>query len=146
MFGNYSRSLDEKNRVMIPAKHREVLGETFYVTYGPDQILELRDEKSFSVFRDKLLGTNMLNANARKFARLVLGNTIEATTDKQGRIVIPDNFLKLAKLTKEIVFVGVGNKIELWSKEAYDELQNDFSGAGSLDDLAAQLLKDGVEL
>ena len=146
MFGHYFRNLDEKNRVMVPAKHRELLGKVFYVTLGPDKVLELRDQSSFNVWKDKLLSTNMLNSNARKFARVLLGNTVELQMDKQGRVNLPDTFLANANITKEVAFVGVGNKVEIWPKEAFDNFQNEFDGNESLDDLATKLLKDGVEL
>lgn len=146
MFGHYFRNLDEKKRVMIPAKFRDELGEVFYITLGPDNVLEVRDEKSFNVWKDKLLGTNMLNANARKFARVLLGNTVEAQADKQGRVNLPETIITRANITKEVAFVGVGNKLEIWPKDKFEDFQADVSGEGSLDDLAKQLLKDGVEL
>ena len=146
MFGNYKRTLDDKNRVMIPAKLRDPLGKVFYITLGPDNVLEIRDDKSFNIFRDKLLGTNMLNKNARLFARVLLGNTIEVTPDKQGRFALTESFMSKTGITKEVTFVGVGNKVELWSTEAFDNFTKEFEGKDSIDDLAIKLLKDGVEL
>lgn len=146
MFGNYTRSLDEKNRVMIPAKLRDPLGDNFYITLGPDNVLEIRDEKHFSVWRDRLLAANSLNINARMFARILLGNTHEVSTDKQGRITLTEQFLTKTGITKEITFVGVGNKVELWPTKAFAKFQTKFNNEGSIDDLAEKLLKDGVEL
>lgn len=146
MFGNYKRTLDDKNRVMIPAKLRDPLGKVFYITLGPDNVLEIRDDKSFNIYKDKLLGTNMLNKNARLFARVLLGNTIEVTPDKQGRFALTESFMSKTGITKEVTFVGVGNKVELWSTEAFDNFTKEFEGKESIDDLAIKLLKDGVEL
>lgn len=88
----------------------------------------------------------MLNANARKFARVLLGNTIEVSPDKAHRIAIPESFLQNAAITKEVVFVGTGNKVEIWPRQQFDDFQKEFDGKQSLDDLAKKLLKDGVEL
>lgn len=146
MFGNYTRSLDDKNRVMIPSKLRDPLGDILYITLGTDNVLEIRDDKHFSVWRDKLLSANTLNKNARVYARLLLGNTIEVKPDKQGRVALTEDFITKTGITKEITFVGVGNKIEIWPAEAFVEFQNNYKNEGSLDDLAKKLLKDGVEL
>lgn len=113
MIGHYVRNLDEKNRVMIPTKFRDELGSVFYISVAPDKNLELRDEKAFNVFQEKLLGTNSLNSNARKYARRILGMTYEVVLDKQGRMAVQSELAQIAGLTKEIVFVGVGNKVEL---------------------------------
>lgn len=146
MFGTYYRALDDKNRVMIPSKFRHKLGESFYVSLGPDNVLEIRNDEDFQSWSDALTRVSMLNKNARAFKRLMLGNTQEMTPDKQGRVVFPTEFLAKLKVTKEIAFVGVGDKIEIWAKEALEDFNNGFENQGSLDDLAAQLLKDGIEL
>lgn len=113
MFGNYFRTLDDKNRVIVPAKLRDLLGNVCFITLGPDKVLELRDSNSFNAYREKLTSPNMLNANARQFARILLGNTFEVELDKAGRIALTEDTLNRAGLTKEVVFVGVGNKVEL---------------------------------
>lgn len=147
LFGNYQRTLDDKNRTIIPSKLRERLGNVCYVTVGTDNILELRDEKAFSVFRDKLLSVNMLNQSARKFARLLLGRTIEIEIDKVGRIALPENFLNQTGITKkDVTFVGVGNKIEIWQTDSFVAFTNEYEGESSIEDLAKELLKNGVEL
>lgn len=146
MFGNYSRNLDDKNRIMIPSKLRDPLGEIFYITLGPDGVLELRDSKSFEEWKNKLLSANTLNKKARIFARLLLGNTQEVTPDKQGRVKLEDSQIQKTGITKEVTFVGVGNKVELWPTEKFVDFEKEFEGEGSLDELAEKLLDDGVEL
>ena len=146
MFGNYKRSFDDKNRIMIPSKLRDPLGSTFFITLGPDNILELRNEQHFNVWKDKLLSTNLLNKNARAFSRILLGNTVKVNLDKQGRVAIPANLLLKPGITKEATFVGVGNKVELWDSATYEAFQQQFENEGSIDELAEKLLKDGVEL
>lgn len=146
MFGTYYRALDDKNRVMIPSKFRNKLGESFYVSLGPDNVLEIRNDVDFQSWSESLTRVSMLNKSARAFKRLMLGNTQEMTPDKQGRVVFPSEFLAKLNVTKEIAFVGVGDKIEIWAKESLEDFNKGFENQGSLDDLAAQLLKDGIEL
>ncbi|NQZ65681.1 MAG: division/cell wall cluster transcriptional repressor MraZ [Mycoplasmatales bacterium] len=146
MFGNFKRSLDNKNRIIIPSKLRNDLGSVLYLTIGPDNILEIRDVKEFDIWKSKLLSTNLLNKNARMFSRMLLGNTHELEIDKQGRISVPEHFLVKTNITKEVTFVGVGNKVELWPTSGFEDFQKQFEDEGSIDDLASKLLKDGIEL
>ncbi len=61
----------------------------------------------------------MLNSKARIFARLLLGNTAELNVDGQGRVMLPDHLIQGAQITRDVVFVGVGNKVELWPAETF---------------------------
>lgn len=146
MFGHYFRKLDDKNRVMIPSKLKNSLSKVSYITVDFDNILTIRDNKSFAEWSSKLINLNSLNVNARKFARALLGRTYEIELDKQGRIAIPSELITSSDLTKEIAFIGVGDKIEIHSKAAFDKMQKEISKARSLDDLAKKLLDKGAEL
>ena len=146
MYGHYFRNIDDKKRVVLPSTFKKILGNTFYATIGPDNVLELRDKSSFSIWRDKLLSPNMLNVNARKFARILLGNTIEVLLDKQNRMLVPESFITITNLTKEVAFVGVGNKVELWPKEAFSNFQTKLTGKDTLENLAKKLIEDGIEI
>lgn len=146
MFGHYFRKLDEKNRVMIPTKLKNKLSKVSYITLDFDNILTIRDSESFENWSNKLMGLNSLNASARKFARALLGRTYEIELDKQGRMSLPNELIANSGLTKEVAFVGVGDKIEIHSKAAFDQMQAEVSKVGSLDELAKKLLKDGAEL
>lgn len=146
MFGNYKRILDDKNRILIPSKLRKNLGNFVYITLGLDNILEIRNKSDFLNWKEKLLSNNLLNKQTRIFTRLLLGNTFDIELDKQGRIILPDIFKQKTKIKKEIVFVGVGSKIEIWSNEKYLEFLKKFNEENSLGILADKLFKDGVEI
>lgn len=143
MLGTYTKNLDKKKRVIIPAKFREKLGNPFYITRGPDNVLELRDFKTFNAWQTRLLSNNMLNQEARNFARILLGNTYECFFDDMGRVIFPSNLLSLVEITTEIIFIGVGNKVELWSPHHYKQFQKNHSGEKTLEDIAKKLLKNG---
>lgn len=92
-----------------------------------------------------MLANNMLNKNARAFARIILGNTAKLEPDSQGRVLLPANLLKKVTITNEVIFVGVGNKIELWSASKYENFQKQFEGEDDVETLAKKLLDDGAE-
>ncbi len=146
MFGHYFRSFDDKKRLVLPAKFRKDLGDVVYATFGPDGVLELRSAESFEALRDRLLSNNMLNKTLRKYARVLFGNTNELNVDKLGRINLTEEMIALASIKKEIAFVGVGNKVELWDKDAYNNFQTSVKTEETLDELADKLFSEGVEL
>lgn len=124
MYGKYPRTIDSKNRVMLPSKLRDNLGSKFYMTIGMENMVELRSQSEFDNFASKLNQQSNFDPKARMLKRLWLGNTQEIETDSQGRFVIPKQFLDKAAIQKDVIFVGMGNLVELWSLEkltAYDE-------------------------
>ncbi len=146
MVGHYFRSLDNKKRLVLPAKFRKKLGDVVFATYGPDQVLELRSADSFEVLRERMLSKNMLNKTLRKYTRALLGNTVELSVDKLGRVNLPEETILLAAIKKEVTFVGVGDKVEIWNKDAFDKFQKSIKTEESIDELADRLHKEGIEL
>lgn len=114
--GEFNHSLDPKNRAFIPAKFREGLGESFVITAGLDGCLYLCPMSDWEAFATKL-SELPFTKETREFQRFFMQNAAECEPDKQGRIIIPANLKELAGIEKDIVFVGVIGKVELWSKE-----------------------------
>ncbi|WGI36255.1 division/cell wall cluster transcriptional repressor MraZ [Mesomycoplasma lagogenitalium] len=146
MFGNHLKTIDEKNRIIIPSQFREELGEVFYISLGLDKIVEIRSKSEFDRIKEKMKANNSLNKNLREFARFFFGNTTEASCDKVGRVVLPKNLLNLVAIKNEAYLIGVGEKIELWPKERYEEHQSKFMDENSIDELQNKLFESGVEL
>lgn len=119
--GEYSHSLDAKGRLIIPSRFRENLGDTFMVTKGLDGCLSIYGMDSWKEWEAKLQALPLTNANARKFTRFMLGGAIECEVDKQGRILLPANLRAYAHLNRDVILVGVGDRIEIWDKEAWNE-------------------------
>ena len=119
--GEYSHSIDAKGRLIIPAKFREQLGDTFIVTKGLDGCLFIYSNEDWKAFEEKLLQLPLTNTNARKFTRFLLGGAIQAEADRQGRILLPPKQRESAGLTKDVVLVGVGNRIEIWDEQRWEE-------------------------
>ena len=123
--GEYEHSVDAKGRLIMPAKLREEIGEKFVVTKGLDGCLFAYSQNEWTAFEEKLKTLPLTNKNARDFTRFFLSGAIECEIDKQGRFLITSNLREFANLEKEVVIIGVNTRIEIWSKEKWQEYSND---------------------
>ena len=146
MFGKYYRTLDNKNRIVIPTKLLKELGELFYITIGLDKSLVLRTKSEFEKLRENLDANNQLDKEVRNLSRILFANTEELIPDKLGRITLPKYLLEKIAINKEVVFIGSGNKCEIFAKEIYDINEKTYENEESLDKLAEKLLEKGVKL
>ncbi|MCR5432326.1 MAG: division/cell wall cluster transcriptional repressor MraZ [Lachnospiraceae bacterium] len=118
--GQFNHTIDPKNRLFLPARFREELGDSFVVTAGLDGCLYICPKTDFEEFARKLAELPF-TAETRQFQRFFMQNAAECEQDKQGRFIIPAILKELAGITKDIVFVGVISKIEVWSKERFEK-------------------------
>ena len=117
--GEYTYSIDEKKRLAIPAKFRQVLGKKAVLTRGLDQCLFLYSSKEWGQLAEKLSKLPLAQADARGFARLMLAGAMEGDLDKLGRILVPDYLKEYAALNKKTVIAGVYNRIEIWDEDKW---------------------------
>ncbi len=118
--GEFNHSIDSKGRLIIPSKLRESLGEHFMITKGLDGCLFLYPDDEWKTFEDKLRTLPLTNKKARDFKRFFIGSAVEGELDKQGRVLISSSLRAHASLEKEVVLAGMLDKVELWSKEAWE--------------------------
>lgn len=118
--GEYIHTIDAKGRIIIPSKFREGLGEEFVITLGLDGCLFAYPYSEWQIFVEKLK-TLPGTKEARQLQRYFMAGAAACQADKQGRILIPAKLRESAALEKEIVFVGVLNKIEIWNKERWEK-------------------------
>lgn len=118
--GEYSHSIDSKGRLIVPAKFREGLEGSFIVTRGMDGCLFGYPMNEWKSFEEKLKTLSVTKKDARAFTRFFFSGATEVTIDKQGRINIPSHLVEYAELLKECTIVGVSNRIEVWSKERWE--------------------------
>ncbi|GLC87560.1 transcriptional regulator MraZ [Lysinibacillus piscis] len=118
--GEYQHSVDAKGRLIVPAKFREALGETFVVTRGLDNCLFGYPMNEWRKLEEKLKDLPMTKKDTRAFARFFFSGATEVEIDKQGRINIPSMLIQHAQLVKECVVLGVSNRIEIWAKDAWE--------------------------
>ena len=123
--GEYQHTLDPKNRVIMPSKFREKLGDSFVMTKGLDNCLFIYSSAEWSIVEDKLKSLPMTNKDARAFVRFFFAGACECELDKQGRILMPNNLKDYAKIDKELVIIGVSTRIEIWSREEWNKFNSD---------------------
>jgi MraZ protein len=119
--GEYHHNIDNKGRLIVPAKFRDDLGDMFVLTRGLDQCLFGYPVSEWKLLEDKLKGLPLTKKDARAFTRFFFSGATESELDKQGRINVPSPLLQYAGLEKECVILGVSNRIEIWSKDLWEE-------------------------
>lgn len=118
--GEYQHSIDDKGRLIMPAKFRDMLGDNFMITKGLDSCLFVYPLSEWQNLEAKLKNLPFTNKDARAFARFFFSGASECETDKQGRILIGSILRDYAKISKDVVIIGVGTRIEIWSKEIWE--------------------------
>ena len=116
MTGQYQHTVDAKGRLFIPAKLREELGETFYVTMGMDGCLSVYSDESWAKFTEKF---ESLPYTRTKAMRPLFANAAKCEPDAQGRILLPAKLRAYAGLQKDVVVIGVSNRAEIWDAEKW---------------------------
>lgn len=114
--GTHPRTFDDKNRLALPKRVRELLGDpaALFVTPGPDQTLWLYTEAELEKLAGRLDTAPATGAEARLFRRLYFAQTEQVDVDKSGRILVPERLGKFAGLHKDVVLIGVRDHLELW--------------------------------
>ena len=137
--GEYNHTIDTKGRIIIPSKFREALGDQFVVTLGLDGCLFVYPNEEWMNFVAQLKSLPG-SKEARQMQRYFMAGAANCEVDKQGRILIPNKLREQAGLEKDIVFVGVLSKIEIWSKEKWDS-NNDYD---DMDQIAEHMSEFGL--
>lgn len=140
--GEYNHSLDPKNRLIIPAKFRDQLGEAFVMTKGLDNCLFVYPMDEWRVVEEKLKTLPMTNKDARAFVRFFFAGASECEIDKQGRTLVPSNLKEHAIIDKDVVIIGVSTRIEIWSLEEWNKFNNDADI--SYEDVAERMSQLGI--
>lgn len=145
-YGEYQHTIDRKGRIILPAKFREAAKsnyiEKFFVTRGLDKCLFMFSEEEWKNYELKLKAVSFTRQQARTFNRLYFSGAIEVVPDRQGRIIIPQYLKDFANIKKEVVVVGVSNRIELWSKASWQDFYANSSIA--FEEIAQNLLEEGT--
>ncbi len=126
-FGQYKHTVDSKNRVIVPARLREAMGReteglVFFITRGMDKCLYFFPEETFDEYVEQLGFKLLIGRKKRQTFRQIFSKAARRVCDKQGRIQIPENLIKIADLKDEVTFVGFKDRIELWDSATLEEM------------------------
>ena len=143
-YGEYAHSIDRKGRLILPARFREVAKnnfiEKFYVTRGLDKCLFMFSEEEWRAQESKFKAISITKQEGRTFNRIYFSGAMEVVPDKQGRILLPQYLKDFADVKKDVVIVGVSNRIEIWSSNLWNEFYSNSKQA--FEQIAEKLIEN----
>jgi len=122
MYGKFQHTIDAKGRLFIPARLREKLGESFYVTISFERCLTVYSAERWKKAEEKLEG---MSQTAQMELRQVFANASQVDLDAQGRIALSQNLRSFAGLSKNVTIVGTGLYVQIWDSEAYQGIEDE---------------------
>lgn len=129
--GEYLHTVDLKGRAALPAKFREALGPRFFIARGLDKCLFVYPSEEWGLVLDKIKDMPLNQKDSRDYQRYFLSGATDVEPDKQGRIVLPMPLREYAGISKDVFILGVGTRVEIWDKEAWDRKKIDIEKAFS---------------
>jgi len=141
-YGEFEHSIDRKGRLILPAKFREVAKaqfvEKFFVTRGLDKCLFMFSEEEWRSQENKFKTMSFTKQQSRIFNRLLFSGAQDVAFDKQGRILLPQYLKDFADIKKDVMIVGVSNRIEIWAKDAWNDFYK--NSRQSFEEIAEKLM------
>lgn len=141
-YGEYLHSIDRKGRLILPAKFRESAKsnfiEKFFMTRGLDKCLFMFGEEEWKQQENKFKSVSFTKQESRTFNRLYFSGAVDIVPDKQGRILVPQYLKDFAEIKKDVIVVGVSNRIEIWSKDKWQSFYG--NSQKSFEEIAEKLI------
>lgn len=141
LMGEFQHNIDAKGRLIVPAKLREDLGESFILTKGLDGCLFGYPQEEWEKLEKKLNDMPLSKKESRTFVRYFYAGASEVEIDKQGRINIPQNLREHAAITKGCLVVGVSDRIEIWDEDRWQAFST--AAAENFDEIAENMVDFG---
>ena len=140
LLGEYHHNIDDKGRLVIPTKYREELGDTFVIARGIEKCLYVYSTSEWEKLVSKLNTLPFTKKDARTFTRSFFSGATVCEFDKNGRINITSPLVSYAGLKKECVIIGVNDRLEIWSEDAFNNFMNENSE--QLEEIAEHLFEE----
>ena len=121
LLGTHTPKLDEKGRIVLPAKFRDELADGLVVTRGQERCIYVFSAKQFQSVHEKIAQAPVTSEEARRYLRVFLSGASDESVDKQGRVLLPQLLREYAGLNKELVIIGVGSRAEIWDAQSWSE-------------------------
>jgi MraZ protein len=130
LLGEYEHTIDDKNRLTLPAKFRQAMAGGVVLTRGLDACIEAYPADGWSqLVESNLSGLNPLSRETRVLERFYYTGAIEAQPDKQGRVMLPPALIDHGRLGHEVVVVGMRDRLEIWDRAAWREQLKEVMGS-----------------
>ncbi|MFZ7087758.1 division/cell wall cluster transcriptional repressor MraZ [Curtobacterium sp. RRHDQ10] len=120
LLGTYAPKLDEKGRVILPAKFRDELSGGLVMTRGQERCVVVFSAREFESLHDRIRQAPMTNKRTRDYMRLFLSGASSEQPDKQNRVTIPQNLREYAGLGRDLTVIGAGDRAEIWATDAWE--------------------------
>ncbi len=144
LLGNFQHSLDDKKRIRLPSKFREILGSTYILVPGTQGCIWLYPASSESDFIKMMNDIGEFNPHNAEAIRIIASMGSLADADSQGRFMLPQELIDFAKIDKDIRIIGAFKKVEIWSEEAYVKYRNSIgTTSADIDKIYESLDKSG---
>lgn len=138
--GEYRHQIDAKNRLRVPAKLKSELGDKFVITKGSNGCLFVFNSRMMENLYSKLQNIPISDVQAQRSIRMLFSAASEAENDDQGRFLLPQNLKAFAGISKNVVIIGAGTHLEIWSEENWDK----YNSYDNFDAVLSELGKFGV--
>jgi MraZ protein len=125
LLGTHTPRLDEKGRLILPAKFRDEFSSGLVITRGQDRCLYVFSAREFETLNDRIRQAPISSKAARDFLRSLLSGATDELPDKQGRVTIPVMLREYASLDRELAVIGMGNRAEIWDLTVWNESQSE---------------------
>lgn len=142
LLGEFTHTLDDKNRLTLPKKFLSELGKKLVISRWLDGSLSIYSYKAWQEEMHKMENLSKTEATARGFSRFFIGGATEVEPDKAGRVVVPEHLKSLAKLDKEAVLIGMQTRVEIWEKSRWEAYKTSLEQEG--DQMAEKLGELGI--
>jgi MraZ protein len=136
LLGAHRYQLDPKGRVSLPTRFREAFADGCWLTIGQDHCLYAFPRVEWERRSDEVASSPLSDADGRAYSRLFFGSSDVAKTDGQGRVTIPQRLRDAVGIGKDVVVLGVRDRMEIWDRDTYESYEQAFEGAyqaGTLD-------------
>ena len=137
--GEFKHTLDDKSRITLPAKYRERLAPGIVMTAGTDRYVLVYPQDEFDKLADQVNALPLTGREAATLRRLLFVNANDAVPDKQGRVVMPEALREHAGISTDVVIIGVGKFIEIWSPEEWQRAKTEIQEHATDEDVWAKL-------
>ena len=118
--GTYTPRLDEKSRLILPAKFREELAEGLVLTRGQERCIYVFSAREFERVHEQMRSAPLSSRQARDYIRVFLSGASDEVPDKQGRVTVPAPLRQYAWLDRDVTVIGAGTRVEIWDSESWN--------------------------
>ena len=130
-YGEYKHGIDRKGRIILPARFRQIYKENgierFFITRGLDKCIFMFSDEEWRSQEVKFKAMSFTKKESRSFNRLFFSGAVDVVPDKQGRFIIPPYLKRYAGIKKDVIIIGISNRIEIWDESIWQDFYSNCS-------------------